>query len=219
MTRCATGPAGRDRRGGRGAVSRASSAGPIVVALMSMFVGCGSDEPVLLGYVPPTDKVVSEVSVTEVSSSGAVTPFAFRPAVGEVLVVYFGYTNCPDLCPTTLYAIRTARRELGELADRVDLAMVTVDPARDTADVLPAYLASFTDRYHALIPASDAELRSAEAAFRASSSVATLADGTVEVSHTTVAYVVDDSGRVVVEWPFGIDAESMANDLRLILGE
>lgn len=189
-----------------------------VTGIAAVVSGCGSDDRSLIGYVPPVDKVVSEVTVTEVSANGVDAPFAFRPATGEVLVVYFGYTNCPDLCPTTLFAIRTARKKIGDLADRVDLAMVTVDPKRDTAEVLPAYLASFTDRYHALIPATEAELRAAEGAFRASSSVNTLADGTVEVSHTTVAYVVDDTGRVVVEWPFGLDAEAMASDLRLILG-
>lgn len=197
----------------RSAIWCAAAIGAAVV-----FSGCGPDEQGLIGYVSPVEKVVSAVTVTEVSATGSAAPFAFVPATGEVLVVYFGYTNCPDLCPTTLFAIRTARKKIGDLADRVDLAMVTVDPKRDTADVLPAYLASFTDRYHALIPATDAELRAAEAAFRASSSVNTLADGTVEVSHTTVAYVVDDTGRVVVEWPFGIDAEAMASDLRLILG-
>lgn len=189
------------------------------VVATTLLAACGSDQPGLLGYVPPTEKLVSGVTVTEVSASGEASPFTFLPPRGDVLVVYFGYTNCPDLCPTTLFAVRTARNRLGDLADRVDLAMVTVDPARDTADVLPAYVASFTERSHALIPRSDAELRAAEAAFRASSSVETLADGTVQVSHTTVAYVVDDTGRVVVEWPFGLEPEAMANDLRLLLGD
>lgn len=190
-----------------------------VVAIALAVGGCGGDgESALLGYVPPTEKTVAGVSVTEVTDGAAGAPFSFEAAPGEVLVVYFGYTNCPDLCPTTLYAVRTARRRIGDLGAKVDLAMVTVDPERDTAQVLPMYLSSFADRYHALVPASEAELRAAEEAFRASSMVTKKPDGTVDVAHSSVAYVVDDTGHVVVEWPFGLEADAMANDLRLLLG-
>ena len=199
---------------------RAMSA--LLAPLMAGFAaaGCGGDvtSGELRGYVPPSVKEVASVSVTEVTGDGATAPFTFEAPSGGLLVVYFGYTNCPDLCPTTLFAVRTALADLGDRAEGVEVAMVTVDPERDTADVLPAYLGSFVDRYHALVPADTAELEAAQAAFRASSGIERDDSGAVvSVSHSTMTYVVDDTGRVVVEWPFGQSSDDMAHDLSLLL--
>ena len=179
---------------------------------------CGSDGGnTLFGYVPPSTKNSASVSVTE---AGASAPFALKAQEGELLVVYFGYTHCPDVCPTTLVAIKNAKKKVGAaLAAKIDLAMVTVDPERDTADVLPRYLGSFMDRFHALIPASDTELRAAEKPFGATSSVTKGADGEVKVVHGGTAYIVDANGDVVDEWPFGIDAASMAHDIEILLNQ
>lgn len=177
---------------------------------------CGEKDSSLVGYIPPSEKQVSTVTATEVTTDTSQS-FQFIAPSGEVLIVYFGYTNCPDLCPTTLAAVRSAKRDIGDLADRVNLAMVTVDPERDTKDVLPAYLSSFTDLYHALIPASEDELTAIKDVFQASSSVTKNPDGTVEVGHSATTYVVDDQGMVVVEWPYGLSAEDMTNDLQLLL--
>jgi protein SCO1/2 len=178
--------------------------------------GCSQESTsTLLGYVPPSQLSSSGVSVTEQPSGNQ---FELKAKPQEVLIVYFGYTNCPDVCPTTLVAIKNAKKKIGVLSDRVDLAMITVDPQRDTANILPRYLSSFTDRYHALIPANEAELRSAEKAFGATSSVTTV-DGKIEVVHGGTAYLVDDTGTVLVQWPFGLDAQSMANDLTVLLNE
>lgn len=164
---------------------------------------------------------VGTVGVTNVTSAGAYldhdATFAFVAPPGRLLVVYFGYTNCPDLCPTTLALVRAARRELGSDGDRIDVAMVTVDPARDNAEIMNAYLSSFTDTFHALVPASDEELRTAEAAFLASSTIVTNAQGEIEVGHSATAYVVDSGGLVRVEWPFGIDKDAMVNDFKILL--
>ena len=105
---------------------------------------CGSKDSSLVGYIPPSEKQVSTVTATEVTDDAS-QDFQFIAPSGEVLVVYFGYTNCPDLCPTTLAAVRSAKRDIGSLADQVNLAMVTVDPERDTKDILPAYLSSRSD--------------------------------------------------------------------------
>jgi protein SCO1/2 len=178
-------------------------------------VSCSNSNDSLDGYIPPSPKNVSTATVHEAGSS---TPMTFVPAAGEVLIVYFGYTHCPDLCPTTMVAVKNAKKKIGELAAKVDLAMITVDPARDTDEILSRYLASFSDRYHALVPTSDAELRAVEKHFQATSSV-TNVDGEIQVVHGGTAYVVDSTGTVVVEWPFGLDSVSMAHDLTILLTE
>jgi protein SCO1/2 len=106
---------------------------------------------------------------------------------------------------------------LGEEARRVEVAFVTVDRERDTPAQLAPYLDAFVAGGHALRPASDAQLASAEQAFGASSSISRTPGGDVEVSHTGTMYVVDASGRIAVEWPFGSTPKAMARDLGALL--
>jgi len=185
---------------------------------------CGGGSPgALKGIVRDDPLDVGSVAVTDVTDTGLYSgedeQFSFRARPGHLLVVYFGYTNCPDLCPTTLAELRAARRELGSDAERVDLAMVTVDPERDTPEVLNGYLSSFTDRFNALRPVSEPELVAVEDAFLASSTIVKNADGTIEVGHSANAYVVDEQGLVVVEWPFGHGKDGMANDLEFLFDD
>lgn len=141
-----------------------------------------------------------------------------RAADGRLLLVYFGFLNCPDVCPTTLADLRAALRRLPAAeADRVDVAFVTVDPDRDGPAELAAYLPAFLPRFHAL-RAESAALRPALDAFLASAEVTSGTDGEVEVAHSAVLYAVDAAGRVVVEWPFGTSATALADDLRILLG-
>ena len=202
----------------RGLARRATVA---VLALSVPLSACGGDDASLRGIVRDQPLEVGSVAVTDVTSGGLYADhdgeFSFTARSGHLLVVYFGYTNCPDLCPTTLTLVRAARKELGDDGRRIDLAMVTVDPKRDTAEVMNGYLASFTDAYHALVPASEAELRAAEDAFLASSTIVTKTSGEIEVGHSATAYVVDANGLVRVEWPFGIDKNVMINDLEILL--
>ena len=185
-----------------------------VASLVFIASACGGKSTSeLRGYQAPREKISAGISVTEAVSKA---PFELKAADGELLVVYFGYTHCPDICPTTLVAVKNAKKKIGELAANVDLAMITVDPRRDTADILPKYLSSFTDKFHALVPANQEELRTAEKAFDATSSVTQVGEK-IEVVHGGTCYIVDSTGKVVDEWPFGMNAESMAHDLKILL--
>lgn len=190
----------------------------LLLACSTLFITTGctkSNSQELFGYIPPSNKNVGKAFISEAETS---VPFYFTAQPGELLIAYFGYTHCPDVCPTTLVAIKNAKKKIGTLANRVDLAMATVDPERDTTDVLPRYLASLSDKFHALIPATFDELRQAEEVFQTTSSVTKSGDA-VEVVHSGTAYVIDDRGNVLVEWPFGLDANSMAHDLTQLLNK
>lgn len=191
------------------------------MAVVGLVAGCGDDSgpTSLSGVVRQPPLQVGEVTLPEVTDSDAGVPFTFKAEPGTLLVTYFGFTNCPDLCPTTLADLRAAKRRIGDDANVVDLAFATVDPQRDTPEILRDYVGSFTDSYHVLRTLDEAELEAAEQPFLASSSVTKAADGTIDVSHTATAYVVDENGTVLVEWPFGIGSSGMENDLRILLDQ
>jgi protein SCO1/2 len=114
--------------------------------------------------------------------------------------------------------VRAARASLaGEDADRVGLAMVTVDPARDTAAVLTEYTQAFDPAAHALRTEDDAALRAAATAFGADYEVGTTPEGEVEVGHSSALYAVDDGGRARLQWTFGTPSADIASDLEALL--
>jgi protein SCO1/2 len=193
--------------------------GVVAAGVLLGLAGCGGDDATreYVGYRQSPGQQVGAASLPDASVEGA--EFAFAAEPGHLLIAYFGYTSCPDVCPTTLSGLRQALRDLGDDAARVDLAMVTIDPARDTDDILVGYVQSFVDGAHALRTTDDSALRAVTEAFGASYSVTTAADGAVEVAHSGAMYVVDPSGTVTLTWPFGVTSDDIRGDLALLLEE
>lgn len=194
-----------------------------VVTMLALVIGltataCGSPEPAeLSGFVRSPLPVVAGVSLPDAGRGGE--PLTMAAADDEVLVVYFGYTSCPDVCPTTMADLRSALGKLDPAdARRVDVAMATIDPGRDTDEVITAYVHAFFPEGHGLRTTDDEALRAAADAFGASYTVTTNGAGAVEVSHTGHLYAVDDEGRIQVTWPFGTKSDELAADLRILLG-
>lgn len=188
-----------------------------VLALALTLAACAPRQRAeLVGHTRPLPKQVGGVSLAECRVGRPDTTFTFRASPGKLLFVFFGFTNCPDLCPTTLGDLRRALRKLGPDAERVEVAFVTVDPDRDSSAVVARYLGSFFVGQHALRPASREQLLAAQAAFGAVSSVTRKADGDVNVAHTAISYVVDEHGAVRLEWDYGTPAADLANDFRIL---
>lgn len=201
----------------------------VAVALLAMcgFAACSTAGPVAVDTGTDaaigTDLVsaavigssVAEVALPDVTSGGE--PFAMVAEPGGALVAYFGFTYCPDVCPTTLSDLRAALASMGADADSVDVAMVTVDPDRDTDEVISAYLQTFVPDGHALRTDDAVQLKEAGDAFGADFSVITPAEGGVEVTHTAYLYAIDDQGIIRVVWPFGAEPDRIATDLEGLL--
>lgn len=191
-----------------------------VMALITVVAACGSsNEPVTLsGWVREPLPTVDTVALPDVTAADA--PFEFRAPEGGLLLVYFGFTFCPDMCPTTLSDVQGALSELGEKADNVEVAFVTVDPDRDVGDALTGYIGFFTDgEGHALRTDDPAALQEAADAFGVEYEVVVDDEGNVDVGHTAHLYAVDDQGRLLVTWPFGVTSEALANDITYLLSE
>ncbi len=192
------------------------------LASLTVLTACGSDAETvaheMVGYRPSAEQVVGSFSLPDASQGGE--PFAFEASASDhVLLAYFGYTYCPDVCPTTLSYLKKALKGIGDDASRVELAMTTIDPDRDTADVLPAYVQSFVPGAHALRTEDDDALRAVADAFGVNYSVEENAEGEIEVAHSGNVYAVDSTGKVLLTWPFGVSAEDFQGDLDALLDE
>lgn len=188
------------------------------LAVLALVVSACAATPQLAGAVRNPPLQVGDVRLPDVAAGGE--PVTLTAPSGELTLVYFGYTSCPDICPTTLSDISVALADLpDELASRVTVALVTVDPARDTDARLVEYLGFFFDRAMALRTTDAGVLNAAAAAFGVRFEVEDHAVGDLEydVAHTAITYVVADTGAVLVEWPFGFEADAMTSDLRILL--
>ena len=136
---------------------------------------------------------------------------------GKILVVFFGYTSCPDVCPLTLSHLSRAFGKMGEEGERVQLLLITVDPARDTPARLHQYLEAFHPSFLGLT-GSEEDIREVADAFGAF--FARNGEGdSYTVDHTARTFVIDPSGRIPLTFPVTATAGEMARDLAIILEE
>lgn len=136
---------------------------------------------------------------------------------GKPLLVFFGYTHCPDVCPTTLFDVSEMFRALGKDADRAAALFVTVDPERDTPAVMKDYLSSFDPR---LVAATGdvASVEAAEKAYRVyAKKVPTGKGDDYTMDHTAMVYLMDKQGRFVAPFRFDRKPEEAAADLKKFL--
>lgn len=138
---------------------------------------------------------------------------------GKVVVVFFGYTQCPDVCPTTLLELAQARKQLGADGARVQGVFVSLDPERDTPEVLKAYVANFGADFVGL-RGDEEETRAAAKEFKIFyAKVPGKTEGSYTVDHTAGSYVIDAQGRVRLFERYAIGPEKLAADLRILLAE
>jgi protein SCO1 len=138
---------------------------------------------------------------------------------GKVLVVFFGYTQCPDVCPTTMAEVAEVKRSLGAEGDKVQGIFVTIDPERDTAALLKAYLASFDPSFVGL-RGSEEQTKAAAKEFKVFyAKVPGKTPDTYTMDHTAASFIFDTEGRVRVYARYGAGAEPLAHDIRLLLSE
>ena len=210
MAAPSTSPPSRRRAGGWLAA--------LVLAVALAATACGGDEgsnPALSGIVRDPAPQVDLVALPSLSDPGS--EVEFRADAGEIQVVYFGFTNCPDVCPTTLADLTVALRMLDDAqAARVDVVMVGVDPERDN-EVLDQYVKTFISHAEAAGTDDTELLDEAGEPFGASWEVRVVEDGRVEVDHSPFLYAVDDQGQLVLTWQFGASSEDMAKDLETLL--
>ena len=136
---------------------------------------------------------------------------------GKVVVLFFGYTQCPDVCPTTLSELAATMQKLGPDADRVQVLFVTVDPERDTADLLSRYVPAFNPSFLGLYgdaAATEATAKEFKILYQKQPGPT---PGTYSVDHSAGTYIFDPQSRLRVYESYGRGPEVFAHDIRALL--
>jgi protein SCO1 len=140
-------------------------------------------------------------------------PFSDAQMRGQPFLVFFGFTHCPDICPTTLFDMSQMMKALGPDAGRAGVLFITVDPERDTAPVLKDYLSNFDPHLHGLT-GSRAQINAAIKEYRVYAKKVPLENGDYTMDHTAMVYLMDKDGRFVTPFNMKRTPEAEAADLR-----
>nr|WP_306890406.1 SCO family protein [Ancylobacter amanitiformis] len=135
---------------------------------------------------------------------------------GEPFLVFFGFTHCPDVCPTALYDLSQLFEALGPDADKVRGLFVTVDPERDTPDVMKSYLGSFDARIRGL-SGSPEQVAAIIRAYRVYAKKVPTSDGDYTMDHTAIVYLMGKDGSFIAPFNLKRPPEEAAADLRRYL--
>jgi protein SCO1/2 len=136
---------------------------------------------------------------------------------GKAVVVFFGFTHCPDVCPTTLVELAAVKRALGPDGDRVQGIFVTVDPERDTAEVLRAYVTNFDPGFIALRGTLQETAAMAKQFKVFYAKVPGKSADSYTIDHTAGSYVFDPQGRIRLFTRHGTGADALVHDLKILL--
>lgn len=146
-------------------------------------------------------------------------PFRLSEQQGKVVLLFFGYINCPDVCPITMSEYRQIKSMLAERAERVEFVFITVDPDRDTPERIGAYLQNFDPAFIGLT-GEQADLEAvweAYGVFQAKVEVGSAAGYLVD--HSSRVYTIDAAGNLRLTYSFGTGSQTMAEDIYQLLAE
>jgi protein SCO1 len=181
--------------------------------LVLSFAGCGPSQPAFRNTDVSGADCCKDFRLTD--HNGKVRTLAdFR---GKAVVMFFGFTQCPDVCPTTMLEMKTVLQQLGTDAERVQVLFVTVDPARDTRELLASYVPAFDPGFLGLYGDMETTAKTAREfrVFYQKQPGTTASSYTVD--HTAGSYVFDPQGRVRLFVRHGDGGANLAADLRTLL--
>ena len=136
---------------------------------------------------------------------------------GKVVVVFFGYTQCPDVCPTTMVELAQVKKALGADGERVQGLFVSIDPERDTPEILKAYMASFDPSFVALRGTPEQTLAASKEFKVFYAKVPGKTEGSYTMDHTAGSYILDGNGKVRLFERYGGGVDALTADLKALL--
>jgi len=183
--------------------------------LLAGLVACGPAKPPTLPF--------KGTDITGVDFGGNFTltdqngkPRSLADYKGKVVALFFGYTHCPDVCPTTMFDFANTMKQLGNRANEVQVLFVTVDPERDTPAVLAGYVPHFDPRFVGLT-GTPAEVSKVTEQFKVVAQKQPSQGGGYTVDHSAGSYLFDRAGLLRAYEPYGTSVGQLANDIQLLL--
>ena len=187
----------------------------LLVALAAVIAGCDSSSPTAPAF-----------QLTDVTGAGFARDFQLtdhhgKPRTladfrGKVVVVFFGFTHCPDACPTAMSELAMVMKELGKDADRVQVLFITVDPERDTPALLSQYVPGFHPAFLGLYGDAEATARTAKE-FKVIYQKQALKGGSYSMDHSAGSFIFDPAGRLRLFAQYGRGAPALLHDIRILL--
>jgi protein SCO1/2 len=143
--------------------------------------------------------------------------FSLDQHKGQIVLIYFGYSNCPDICPTTLAQLEQVKKLLGGQSSNIEVVFITVDPARDTAERLKGYLAGFDPQFVGLTGTLQGlqPVWKAYGVYQLPSTSTTAGDS--QIDHSSHVYLIDRQGNLRLTYPFGTSVDDMVQDIKYLL--
>ena len=186
------------------------------LAVVLLLTGCGGQAYQFQGGEIEPARAAAPLDLTDQDGE----PFSLEDAAGKVRLVYFGYTTCPDLCPTTLLDFAAVKDELGDQAEDVQFLMVTFDPERDTTARLKEYLGFFDEDFVGLRGSAE-ETETFKKEYGVSVNRVEYPESSTGylLDHSALVYVIDKEGRLRLTFPYGTSPETMAEDVRHLVDE
>ncbi|MCX7708011.1 MAG: SCO family protein [Anaerolineae bacterium] len=186
----------------------------LLLGALAVIAGCNSPGWRGTPYDPPRPAA----EITGINWDN--TTFQLSDLRGKIALLYFGYTYCPDVCPTTMAEMRKLMERLGARADKVAVVFVSVDPERDTPARLAEYVPFFDRRFYGVqVPADVLEQVKRDYGVYAEKRPYVAADGveTYTVDHTARIFLVDQAGALRLSFPYGTPVDDMRSDILRLL--
>jgi protein SCO1/2 len=188
----------------------------VLVALLACLLlsTCGEPTPDFRGQAVGPPRLAQDFALADQFGG----TFRLQDQRGHVVLLYFGYISCPDVCPTTLGTWKLVEKNLGVDADRVRFVMITVDPERDTPERMRVHMNLFSASFLGLTGTLD-ELEPVYRAFGVYRQKVYIEGSPAQYSidHTATVFLVDSDGRLRLTYPYGTTADDIVHDLQLLL--
>ncbi len=186
----------------------------LLLGLALLLSGCQSQGYAYKGSVVNPPLALPDFELADVTGQ----PFRLSQVKGEIALVYFGYTHCPDACPLTMYDVKQTLAGLKQGKERVHVLFISVDPERDTPEVLSKYVAGFGPEFIGLT-GSLPQLQAVMKPFgvMAEKDTSTDSAGGYAVSHSTRLFLVDPQSQLVLTYGFGFEIGDLRDDLEYLL--
>ena len=187
----------------------------MMLASTVLFTACSEQKPAFAAIDVTGADYAKDFSLTDHNGQAR----SIKDFQGKVVVMFFGYTQCPDVCPTTMAEMAEVRKQLGKDGEKIQALFVTVDPERDTPEVLKGYMGNFDPTFLALYATPDKLAATAKDFKVYYKKVEGKTPTSYTMDHSAGSYIYDTKGALRLYTRYGTGVQPLVSDIKLLLKE